>query len=655
MKNSFSRAPVAARAALPAALYGLFGLAGVWVAAPAAASPEAATPGALSPVVVTATRFPEVLSTLPLGVSVITADQIRASGVTTVNEAIMRLLGVPGRQDFLGGGNFNLDLRGFGSTAGSNQVIVLDGIRLNEADMSSTKLAGINIDTVERIEVLRGSGAVLYGEGATGGVIVITTKAGMGRQRPNSATLFTSLGTYNTQVVRASATLAAGGFALDVAGQDRRSDNHRDNFKSTTDGVDVTAQWSGDSVRLGVRHGRDALDTRLPGDLDFEQFRLNPRQTTSKDDFATVRNERSGVFGEWLVGDWQFGLDAGWREKRFRSSWVYEIDAETLGLRGRHVSNSGSGTNTLVLGYDENRWQRSRAPSDIARHESQAWYVKNDYTWASGTRLSVGARTEQLNKNAGSGSVFLKDRVNAWELGLSQPLGQGQMVWGRVGSSFRLANVDELGFVAPGTTLLPQTSRDIEAGWRWSTAQHRLEVRAYQSRLINEIGYDPNFPNPLSWNGRGANVNFDPTTRRGLEVDADWAVNDALNLGVRLGVRESTFRSGAYAGRDIPLVPSRTVALRADWQPIEGHRLNAGLNWVSSQTPSFANACRIPSYTTVDARYSVRVGAAEFSLGVANLFDRSYFNYAFGCAGGNPSGIYPEAGRTITAAVRLQF
>ena len=75
MKNSFLRAPVAARAALPAAL---FGLAGVWAAAPAAANPEAATPGALSPVVVTATRFPEVLNTLPLGVSVITADQIRA-------------------------------------------------------------------------------------------------------------------------------------------------------------------------------------------------------------------------------------------------------------------------------------------------------------------------------------------------------------------------------------------------------------------------------------------------------------------------------------------------------------------------------------------------------------------------------------------------
>jgi len=651
MKNSFLRAPVAARAALPAAL---FGLAGVWAAAPAAASPEAATPGALSPVVVTATRFPEVLSTLPLGVSVITADQIRASGVTTVNEAIMRLLGVPGRLDFFGGGNYNLDLRGFGSTAGSNQVIVLDGIRLNEADMSSTKLAGINIDTVERIEVLRGSGAVLYGEGATGGVIVITTKAGMGRQRPNSATLFTSLGTYNTQVVRASATLAAGGFALDVAGQDRRSDNHRDNFKSTTDGVDVTAQWSGDSVRLGVRHGRDALDTRLPGDLDFEQFRLNPRQTTSKDDFATVRNERSGVFGEWLVGDWQFGLDAGNRTRGTRSFMfgslsVANVEADTLGLRARHSASLGSGTNALVLGYDEKRWTVARTSpwgNFAARHGSEAWYVKNDYTWASGTRLSVGARTEQLNKNVNSGSVLLNDRLNAWELGLAQPLGQGQMVWGRVGSSFRLANVDELNFMPPGVILFPQKSRDIEAGWRWSTAQHRLEVRAYQSRLTNEIGFDP-----ATFN----NVNFDPTTRRGIEADADWAVNDALNLGVRLGLRDSTFRAGPNAGRDISLAPSRTIALRADWEPIEGHRLNGGINWVSSQRAEAASYCRIPSYTTVDARYSVRVGAAEFSLGVANLFDRSYFSVAFGCDGGNPSGIYPEAGRTITAAVRLQF
>src|SRR5690606_15723020 len=85
--------------------------------------------------VVTATRFTEEAASLPFGVSVITADAIRAAGATTVNEAIMRLLAVPGRLDLYGGGDYSLDLRGFGSTSSSNQVIVLDGIRLNEGDL----------------------------------------------------------------------------------------------------------------------------------------------------------------------------------------------------------------------------------------------------------------------------------------------------------------------------------------------------------------------------------------------------------------------------------------------------------------------------------------------------------------------------------------
>ena len=144
----------------------------------------------LPAVTVTATRFAEPAAALPLGVSVITADEIRSAGANTVNEAIMKLLGVVGRLDTSGGNNYSLDLRGFGSTAGSNQVVIVDGLRLNEGDLTSASLSAIPIDTIETIEVLRGTGAVLYGEGATGGVIVITTKAGMGARRTHAAQLF---------------------------------------------------------------------------------------------------------------------------------------------------------------------------------------------------------------------------------------------------------------------------------------------------------------------------------------------------------------------------------------------------------------------------------------------------------------------------------
>lgn len=203
MNHSLSRLPLAALS--------LAVLAGI-AATQARAQPSSAAAAPLPETVVSATRFNEPLASLPLGVSVITAEQIRLAGATTVNEAVMKLLGVPGRQDLYGGGDYALDLRGFGSTADSNQVVVLDGVRLNEADTGGTRLAGIPIDAVERIEVLRGNGAVLYGEGATGGVIVITTKAGNGSARRNSASVYGAIGSHDLRELRASATLAAGAF-----------------------------------------------------------------------------------------------------------------------------------------------------------------------------------------------------------------------------------------------------------------------------------------------------------------------------------------------------------------------------------------------------------------------------------------------------------
>src|SRR4051812_17932570 len=212
---------------------------------------------------VTATRFAEPAASLPLGVSVITADQIRAAGAVSVNDAIVRLLGVPGRQDLSNGGDTTIDLRGFGATADANQVVILDGMRLSEGDQASPRLAGIPIESVERIEVLRGSGAVLYGEGATGGVIVITTKAGSGRQRSSGATLYGAVGTDNLRDLRASGTVVTpNGFALDADAQKRKTDGFRANSATTTEAGSVTGQWSNDWLRLGARVAQDEVDAR---------------------------------------------------------------------------------------------------------------------------------------------------------------------------------------------------------------------------------------------------------------------------------------------------------------------------------------------------------------------------------------------------------
>ncbi|MDP2015693.1 hypothetical protein [Hydrogenophaga sp.] len=56
--------------------------------------------------------------------------------------------------------------------------------------------------------------------------------------------------------------------------------------------------------------------------------------------------------------------------------------------------------------------------------------------------------------------------------------------------------------------------------------------------------------------------------RNCVELDGNWSVNRQLGLGARLVLRESNFRSGPYAGKDVPLVPKRILALRADWMPM---------------------------------------------------------------------------------------
>ena len=621
---------------------------------------------ALTEVAVTASRVAGPRDVQPFGTSVITAEDIQRAGAVTVNDAIMRILGVAGRQDFFGGGDYALDLRGFGATSDSNQVVIVDGIRINEADLGGTRLAGIPIESVVQIEVIRGSGAVLYGEGATGGVISIITKAGKGVARQNAASLYAAVGSYGLREERANATLASGGFSLDVNAMNRKADNHRDNFRSETGAVSAVAQWSNDWLRLGGSRAQDNLDTGLPGSLTALQYQSNPRQTTHPLDKASIANTRDGLFAEASLGDWQLIADAGRRDKKLRSLSVsqfgssnfdYDVKATNYALRAVHSAQQAAFSNKLVLGTDYGSWQRNVLGvfGSTATQASRAFYLRDELTVASSrTVLSVGARTESIHKDSTSAILGVADRQNAWELGLSQPLNQEVSIYGRVGRSFRLANADEFSFTSPGVSLLAQRSNDIELGSRYASGPLKLEARLYRSALTNEIGFDPNAASPFGGN-TGANVNFSPTRRSGLELDASYAAAKTLNLRVNAALRKSTFNSGQYSGKDVPLVPSRTLALHADWIPMPNHLVSGGVKWVSSQYPDFANQCSIPSYTTADARYAYQWQNVELSLTMTNLSDSKFYTQAFRCVAGVVNSIYPEPGRALTAAVRVRF
>ena len=368
---------------------------------------------------------------------------------------------------------------------------------------------------------------------------------------------------------------------------------------------------------------------------------------------------------EAALGGWQIGLDAGLRTKALRSTsffggrasgYDYDIGSRSQSLRARRIARGDDVTNSFVIGMDHERWTRDVAGafgSSAASQASRAYYLSDELAFASGTRLSAGLRTERLEKSSSVAPGAIDGRQKAWQLGVVQTLGSGATVFGRVGRSFRLPNVDEIGATLAGATLRPQSSRDIELGLRWTPPGGRAELRLYRNSITDEIGFDPAAPGPVF---PGANVNFDPTRRQGAELELAQALDAAWRLRLNAALRQSRFTAGPYAGREVPLTARRTIALRLEWASLPaGQRFDAGLTAVSAQHPDFDNACTIPGRAVADMRYAWRVSNAEFALGVANLANRRHYTQAFGCDAGVTTSIYPEAGRAFTGSARFSF
>lgn len=635
------------------------------------AAAQTAAPEALPSILITGARFPAQAASAPIGATVITHDDIRGAGATDVNAAIRKLGGVYGRQSLDASPDFALDLRGFGANSAQNMVILVDGVRLNENELANAVLSSIPVDTVERIEIQRGGSSVLYGEGATGGVINIITRRAA--RSGTHGSLFAEAGRFDSHDLRGSLTHGAGPLSFDVAVADRGTDNYRANSgfeqKTASGGV----QLKHGAGRAGLRFERSAQDARFPGSLSEAQYLDNPRQSFTRDDFGSIDTGRVSAFVEHRVGSLELAAELAHREREVEANYFYmynglkmasrtryEASHTQFSPRLRHTASVGGKRNELVAGIDLARWER-QTDSDFSRgdaeQDSQAFYLRNELLWAAphNARLAVGGRHERFTKLYSDPLAFppvLNERrrqsINAWSLEGSVDLMPRVTVFGKLGRSYRIANVDENSLRSGPEVLAPQTSRDLELGVRAGGADRQLSARLFRHRLRDEIFYDPT----IGW---GANTNLDPTRRQGFEIEGRHAVTPDLRLSAQWQRVDAEFTDGANAGREMVLVPKNVVSLRAAWTPPGRHRADIGAQWVGSQRygSDFANDCgaRIPSYTTIDARYAYRVGSWEAAVSALNLADRQYYSNAFGCR----SGIYPSDGRQLKLSLRYDF
>ncbi len=147
-----------------------------WADDPTKDEPSIST---MEEVVVTATRQEEKIAFVPANVNVITENDIKNSTAHNIPDLLRTQVGIHVNDVTGNKRSFTVDLRGFGETAALNTLVLVDGRRINQADLSGTDWTLIPIDRIKRIETIRGGrGSVLYGDNAAGGVINIITKEG---------------------------------------------------------------------------------------------------------------------------------------------------------------------------------------------------------------------------------------------------------------------------------------------------------------------------------------------------------------------------------------------------------------------------------------------------------------------------------------------
>jgi len=642
--------------------------------------------------IVTPARFSDTTESSVDDVTVITSSDIQKSSAKTLPELLAQHAGIHVRSND-GTRDMAIDLRGFGMSGNQNTLVLLDGQPLNEIQLTSIRWSSIPLASIERIEIMNGGGAVLYGGGATGGTINIVTKH-PGKEFQGDASV--GVGSYSTKEWQVSVSGKGNVIGVHIAASGLDSSNYRDNNDVLQGNLEADVRADAGHGEAILKFGADKQNLRYPGPRTVDpgagvnELATDPRGTSTPQDYG----KRDG--GHVSLGTTQqldFGQLAGefsYRDTKQQAFYAayggnyLDTDLKQFSFSPRtKISHTlGGKDNELVAGVDVANWKydsiRAISPSStstpsahvIATQKSRALYAQNTTQLGSNTKFTLGGRLQKVSyqarddvNTAAYASENQKRIAHAYEIGLRQNLNARMSLFGRIGQSFRIATVDEIFdqyggplFDSKINILEPQTSQDSEAGIDYKNGSNKVRATAFLMNLNNEIHY-----NAITF----TNMNLSPTRRYGMELEGSHNYNDAFKVSAAYSYTVAKFREGNYGGVDvsgniIPLVPRHRLVLSASWKESPSLTLNGNMTYVGKQhfDNDQANAFgqMMPPYTTVDVKLTNREGAWLLTAAVNNLFNRQYFTY--GVASTFTPGrynAYPMQGRNFSLHVTYEY
>lgn len=595
---------------------------------PAVAS--AADEGLLDEIVVTATRIAMRDVDAPYASEVHTRKQIEQSGATTLYDYLAQYSSVQVLPSY--GNRFTpkIDMRGYGIGDGyQNIVVTLDGRRMNNIDMVPQLLGSIPLADLDRIEITKGSGSVIYGDGATAGSIQLYT-------RPhNGVSVQASAGNHGLRAGTVAAGTASERFnvsaSADYASQDGFSDpditGHRDSANNRTLRGKAEARPV-ERLKLDLEAASTRIDTRYPGALTLAEFKADPAQNSGNTyTHQLFESDLWRVGGELkLSRKWKLVASHSREDKlsnyvTYNSASNYDYDSDDLAVQYR---GSAFDLTAGVQTFDGTRIGSTNRTSK----DNMGWYAQGQYR-LDGYTFSGGARFEQVDytyaPNAGTALRAGHD-LTAWDIGVNRQMDEQLSIFANYNNAFQAPDIDR--FFSGGAFnafIAPAKSRTISVGLNQVTAANRLKLTVFHSELDDEIYYY-NTGNWLT----SYNTNLDKTHKYGLELQDSYRFSEQIStrLGynyTRAVIDREDSAAGAYNGKDLPGVPRHGITLSLNYAPTVASSFNLTHTWRSQAYAAndFANVFSQKQgvYRSTDLAYRYRQKGVEWFAAVENLFE----------------------------------
>jgi len=534
------------------------------------------------------------------------------------------------------------DMRGFGIYDGyQNIVITLNGRRLNNINMSSQSLNGIILDNIEKIEITKGSGSVVYGDGAMAGSIHIYTKQSL----ENSVSYALGSNGIKEQSISVSSkgdtTLISA--ALNKYNNDGFSNadytGHKDYASKTNKNIEINQKLN-QLTNLNFSFTETDIDNRYPQSQSLAEFNSDPTTNSGVTNAYGHGIENQKVYTASInhnINKNSSILIRTSKENKARSEKIYykaNADLHDFDITTYNIKYNYTNINISIdTGYDiyngEKVTNGTPSSKDNSGYFIQAKTLEGDTTYA------AGLRNEKVKYKFNNDSSFKKSySLNAYDFGLNKKINDETSIFLNYNKGFQAVDLNRsYEIIMSGNydqtftndVIDPAKIKTFTIGLNHLTEKSKTKIAIYRSNLTNEIFYDPNAFSAVA-NTTGHNANIDKSHHQGIEIKNQYQHTPKTSTTVNYTYTDAIIdQEQTFAGSTIPGVSKHSISTSINYAIDKNTSLGLSYKYRSDAYNSgdFANSSSIKqmAYKSTNLSYTKKLkNDLDLNINVDNLF-----------------------------------